>query len=52
MAELPATHRECLVLFYLEGKSGAEAAATLGISETPCACGCIAPAPRCASGWR
>ena len=33
LAELPAAHRECLVLFYLEGKSGAEAAATLGISE-------------------
>lgn len=34
LAELPAAHRECLVLFYLEGKSGAEAAATLGISES------------------
>lgn len=33
LAELPASHRECLVLFYLEGKSGAEAAAALGISE-------------------
>ena len=33
LAELPAAHRECLVLFYLEGKSGAEAAAALGISE-------------------
>jgi RNA polymerase sigma factor (sigma-70 family) len=33
LAELPAARRECLVLFYLEGKSGAEAAATLGISE-------------------
>jgi RNA polymerase sigma factor (sigma-70 family) len=33
LAELPA-HRECLVLFYLEGKSGAEAAAALGISES------------------
>lgn len=33
LAELPTAHRECLVLFYLEGKSGAEAAATLGISE-------------------
>ena len=33
LAELPAGHRECLVLFYLEGKSGAEAAAALGISE-------------------
>src|ERR1039458_2231813 len=33
LAELPAAHRECLVLFYLEGKSGAEAAAVLGISE-------------------
>lgn len=34
LAELPATHRECLVLFYLEGKSGTEAAAILGISES------------------
>lgn len=34
MAELPDAHRECLVLFYLEGKSGAEAAAALGITET------------------
>lgn len=34
LAELPAAHRECLVLFYLEGKSGAEAASALGISET------------------
>ena len=34
LAGLPAGHRECLVLFYLEGKSGAEAAAALGISET------------------
>ncbi len=34
LAALPAAHRECLVLFYLEGKSGAEAAAALGISET------------------
>jgi RNA polymerase sigma-70 factor (ECF subfamily) len=33
LAELPAAHRECLVLFYLEGKSGAETAAALGISE-------------------
>jgi RNA polymerase sigma-70 factor, ECF subfamily len=33
LAELPDSHRECLVLFYLEGKSGAEAAAALGISE-------------------
>lgn len=33
LAELPAAHRECLVLFYLEGKSGADAAAALGISE-------------------
>ena len=33
LAELPAAHREGLVLFYLEGKSGAEAAAALGISE-------------------
>ena len=33
LAELPAAHRECLVLFYLEGRSGAEAAAALGISE-------------------
>lgn len=34
LAELPAAHRECLVLFYLEGKSGAEAASALGISES------------------
>lgn len=33
LAELPTAHRECLVLFYLEGKSGTEAAAALGISE-------------------
>ena len=33
LEELPAAHRECLVLFYLEGKSGVEAAAALGISE-------------------
>lgn len=34
LQELPAAHRECLVLFYLEGKSGAEAATALGISES------------------
>jgi RNA polymerase sigma factor (sigma-70 family) len=34
LAELPAAHRECLVLFYLEGKSGAEAATALSISES------------------
>lgn len=34
LADLPAAHRECLVLFYIEGKSGAEAAAALGITET------------------
>jgi len=33
LAELPPAHRECLVLFYLEGKSGAEVAAALGITE-------------------
>jgi len=33
LAGLPDAHRECLVLFYLESKSGAEAAAALGISE-------------------
>ena len=33
LAELPDAHRECLVLFYLEGRSGAETAAALGISE-------------------
>ena len=33
LVELPAAHRECLVLFYLEGKSGTEAATALGISE-------------------
>ena len=34
LEELPAKHRECLVLFYLESKSGAEAATALGISES------------------
>ncbi len=34
LAELPGAHRECLVLFYLEGKCGTEAAEALGISET------------------
>jgi RNA polymerase sigma-70 factor (ECF subfamily) len=34
LAEMPDAHRECLVLFYLEGKSGAEAAVALGISES------------------
>ena len=34
LAELAPSHRECLVLFYLEDKSGAEAANTLGISES------------------
>ncbi len=34
LAELEPAHRECLVLFYLEGKSGAEAAAALGIKES------------------
>lgn len=34
LAELSPAHRECLALFYLEGKSGAEAAAALGISES------------------
>ncbi|KAB2653768.1 MAG: sigma-70 family RNA polymerase sigma factor [Verrucomicrobia bacterium] len=34
LAELPAAHRECLVLFYIEGKSGTEAATALGISES------------------
>lgn len=34
LAELPSAYRECLVLFYLEGRSGAEAAAALGISES------------------
>lgn len=33
LAELPDVQRECLVLFYLEGRSGAEAATALGISE-------------------
>lgn len=33
LEKLPATLRECLVLFYLEGKSGAEAATALGVSE-------------------
>ncbi len=34
LAGLPDPHRECLVLFYLEGRSGTEAAAALGIAET------------------
>jgi RNA polymerase sigma-70 factor (ECF subfamily) len=34
LAELPVQHRECLVMFYLEGKSIAEAAHALGLSET------------------
>lgn len=34
LAALSTEHRECLVLFYVEGKSGAETAASLGISET------------------
>ncbi|SRR6266571_6716773 len=34
LAELSDAHRECLVMFYLEGKSGAEAAMALGISES------------------
>ena len=33
LAELTPAHRECLVLFYLQDKSGAEAAAMLGIAE-------------------
>jgi len=33
LTELSAEHRESLVLFYLDGKRGAEAAAALGISE-------------------
>ena len=34
LAALPVHHRESLVLFYLEGKSITEAAASLGVSET------------------
>ena len=34
LAALPDAQRECLVLFYIEGNSGAEAAAALGISES------------------
>ena len=33
LEELPPAHRECLVLFYLENKSGTEAATALGITE-------------------
>ncbi len=33
LAALPASHRECLVLFYVEGKSGEEAAKALGVTE-------------------
>lgn len=34
LAKLPVVHREALVLFYLEGKSVSESAASLNISET------------------
>ena len=34
VAKLPAIHRECLVLFYLQGHSVAEAATLLGLTET------------------
>ena len=34
LCELPLQHRECLVLFYMEGKSIKEAAEILGLSET------------------
>lgn len=34
LAELPDAHRECLVLFYLEGKNIREAATLLNISES------------------
>jgi RNA polymerase sigma-70 factor, ECF subfamily len=34
LANLPNTHRECLVLFYIEGKSVREGAEALSISET------------------
>src|SRR5258705_441940 len=33
LTKLHARHRECLILFYLEGRSGAAAATALGISE-------------------
>jgi RNA polymerase sigma-70 factor (ECF subfamily) len=33
LQELPPIHRECLVLFYLEGRSVAESAAALDLSE-------------------
>jgi RNA polymerase sigma-70 factor (ECF subfamily) len=33
LADLPTRHRECLVLFYLEGKTIAEAATLLNLSE-------------------
>lgn len=34
LARLPAAHRECLVLFYLEGKGITEAAKTLGVTPS------------------
>ncbi|HOW64065.1 MAG TPA: RNA polymerase sigma factor [Candidatus Paceibacterota bacterium] len=34
MAGLPNHHRECLTLYYLEGRSIADAAQTLGLTET------------------
>jgi RNA polymerase sigma-70 factor (ECF subfamily) len=33
LSDLPRRHRECLVLFYLEGKSISDAACALGISD-------------------
>jgi RNA polymerase sigma-70 factor (ECF subfamily) len=34
LSQIPAVHRECLTLYYIEGKNTRDAAAALGISES------------------